>query len=101
MRFPLVNPRQKICDSYAAAIRHIRDVEIPATQTKIATLEALLATLQEEGLQGSDLQPVLSAIDQANQDLAGSNGQLSAFGDEMEILGCSSVGQAPDGGSQA
>jgi hypothetical protein len=86
---------QKICVGYAAAIRHIEQVEIPAVNTKIATLETLLASLQAEGVQDAQLQPVLTAIDQANQDLDGANGQLVAFAQEYEILGCASAGGAP------
>jgi hypothetical protein len=96
-----VNPRQRICDGYAAAVRHINDVEIPAARTKIATLEALLESLEAEGLQDSQLAPVKDALDQANENLASANGQLSAFKDEYEILDCASAGHAPDGGSQA
>lgn len=87
---------QKICVGYAAAIRHIEHVEIPALNTKIATLETLLASLQEEGVQDAQLQPVLTAIDQANQDLDGANGQLVAFAQEYEILGCAHAGSAPN-----
>jgi hypothetical protein len=90
------NVNQKICVGYAAAIRHIEQVEIPALNAKIATLEGLLASLQEEGVQDAQLQPVLTAIDQANQDLDGANGQLVAFAQEYEILGCAHAGTAPN-----
>jgi hypothetical protein len=90
------NVNQKICVGYAAAIRHIEQVEIPALNAKIATLENLLASLQEEGVQDAQLQPVLTAIDQANQDLDGANGELVAFAQEYEILGCAHAGTAPN-----
>lgn len=85
------NVNQKICVGYAAAIRHIEQVEIPALNTKLATLETLLASLQEEGVEDAQLQPVLTAIDQANQNLDGANGELVAFTQEYEILGCASA----------
>jgi len=92
---------QKICTSYEATIRHIEKVELPAIDAKLGHLNALLASLQEEGAPDSELQPVLSAIDLANQDLADASGQLEAFSQEYEILGCSSAGGAPGSGQQA
>jgi hypothetical protein len=88
---------QKICAGYAAAVRHIERVEIPALNAKIGTLQTLLASLQEEGVQDAQLQPVLTALDQANQDLDGANGELVAFTQEYEILGCAGAGATPDG----
>ena len=90
------NINQKICVGYAAAIRHINQVEIPAINAKIATLEDLLASLQEQGVQDAQLQPVLTAIDQANEALDGANGELVAFAQEREILGCPPVRTASD-----
>jgi hypothetical protein len=89
---------QKICTSYAATIRHIEKVELPAIDAKLGHLNALLASLQEQGAQDSELQPVLSAINLANQNLADATGELEAFSQEYEILGCASAGGAPVGG---
>lgn len=95
------NINQKICVGYAAAIRHISQVEIPALNAKLGTLETLLATLQEEGVQDAQLQPVLTAIDQVNENLDGANGELVAFAQESEILGCPPVRTALDSEHEA
>src|SRR5580693_2268810 len=53
---------QWVCENYASTISHINDVEIPAIYARVSKLEALLASLQAQGLQDSDLQPVRDAI---------------------------------------
>ena len=80
-----------ICATYAATIRHIDTVDLPSITAKIALLEALLTSLQEQGVADSDLETVQASIDQANQDLADTNGQLEAFTQEYEIH-CSPAG---------
>lgn len=63
-----LNPKlQWVCENYASTISHINDVEIPAIWARVSKLEDLLASLQAQGLQDSELQPVREAIAEATR----------------------------------
>ena len=81
-------PTQKVCESWASTIRHLRETAIPADEVTVKNLQALLAALVEDDSAADTIASVQAKLDNANQNLADDQAQLEAFSDEYQAVGC-------------
>ncbi|MFE9174374.1 hypothetical protein ACFYNZ_33890 [Streptomyces kebangsaanensis] len=73
----------QLCEQYQSVFEHIRDVELPAAEAKVTKLEQLRDDLIEQGVEESQLAPVLDALARANAAVNASKNELEAFREEI------------------